>query len=121
MTTEEIPASEWPEFLDSFSGQHHKWLVTIEVLSPTRGDQLDAIDAPLEEISADTEHGRVLIQTASEPESHETHVVEAASRMHVMRTPEGADDTLEIESADGAKTLLRFRSVIPAEMVDGMI
>lgn len=37
------------------------------------------------------------------------------------QTSEGAAAALEIESADEVKTLLRFRSPMPAEMVDGVV
>jgi hypothetical protein len=33
----------------------------------------------------------------------------------------GANAALKIESADHVKTLLRFRSALPAEMVDGVV
>jgi hypothetical protein len=33
---------------------------------------------------------------------------------------EGADEAVEIESAEG-KTLVRFRSAMPPEMVDGIL
>jgi len=33
----------------------------------------------------------------------------------------GANAALEIESADHVKTLLRFRSPLPADMVDGVV
>ncbi len=38
-----------------------------------------------------------------------------------MQTSEGANATLEIEHADEMKTLVRFRSALPADTVDGVI
>jgi hypothetical protein len=34
---------------------------------------------------------------------------------------DGAHEALQIESRDGATTLLRFRSVMPSELVDGVV
>jgi len=39
----------------------------------------------------------------------------------VKQAETGTDEVLSLESVNGRKTLLRFRSAIPPEMVDGMI
>jgi hypothetical protein len=39
----------------------------------------------------------------------------------VQQTTEGANAALEIEANDGTQTLLRFRSALPSEMVDGVV
>jgi hypothetical protein len=38
-----------------------------------------------------------------------------------VQTSEGANAALEIESADETKTLLRFRSALLPEFVDGVV
>jgi hypothetical protein len=48
------------------------------------------------------------------------HVIAAPKRVLLKETETGATEALEIESSDGETTLLRFRSVIPPELVDGI-
>lgn len=52
---------------------------------------------------------------------HVTHAVIEPIRVWLEQTSEGAAAALEIESADEVKTLLRFRSPMPADMVDGVV
>jgi hypothetical protein len=121
--TKEIPSDEWMSFLDSFSLQHQGWLVTVEVIAPEIGAQEEASNLPLEGItsSESNEHKSISISVGNQPSNHLTHTVNAPIRLWLKQTAQGADEALEIESTDGVKTLLRFRSAMPAEMVDGLI
>jgi hypothetical protein len=62
-----------------------------------------------------------MISLGKTAEDHLTHVVNKATRVWLEQTFEGAKAALEIESADDVKTLLRFRSALPADMVDGVV
>src|SRR5205814_26860 len=121
MPTKEIPRDEWASFLDSFSQQHQGWLVTLEVIAPEIGAQEEASNLPLEGItsSGSNEHKTISISVGNVPSNHLTHTVNDPTWLWLKQTPQGADEALEIESTDGVKTLLRFRSAMPAEMVDG--
>jgi hypothetical protein len=50
-----------------------------------------------------------------------THTIADPTRLWLEQTSQRANAALEIESADEVKTLLRFRSPLPAEMVDGAV
>ena len=120
--TKEIPSDEWVSFLDSFSLQHQGWLVTVEVIAPEIGAQEEASNLPLEGITSESnKHQSISISVGNQPSNHLTHTVNGPTRLWLKQTPQGADEALEIESTDGVKTLLRFRSAMPAEMVDGLI
>ena len=124
MATQEISHDEWTTFLDRFSRQHEGWLVTLEVFAPDIGAQEEARELPLEGISAaakDSEPKTIAISVGKTPEDHVTHTITEPTRVWLEQTSEGANAALEIESADGAKTLLRFRSALPPEMVDGVV
>jgi hypothetical protein len=125
MPTTEIPREEWTAFFDRFSRQHEAWLATLEVFDPEMGAQEKAHDLPFKGITVDSENGalgtRVTISLGKTPEPQVTHTVAGATRVWLEQTPAGANAALEIESADGAKTLLRFRSALPPEMVDGVV
>jgi hypothetical protein len=119
--TRQIPPDEWVSFLDSFSRQHQGWLVTLEVIGPEIGAQTQASELPLEGISGSTKPKTISISIGGGTSKHLTHTVSAPTQLWLRQTPQGADEALEIESTDGVKTLLRFRSAMPTELVDGLI
>jgi hypothetical protein len=124
MPTQEIPRAEWRTFLNTFSQQHEGWLATLEVFATDIGAQQEARDLPLEGITTTTttnELQAIAISLGKIPEDHVTHTISGPTRIWVEQTSEGANAALEIESADDVKTLLRFRSALPAEMVDGVV
>ncbi len=124
MSTQEIPRDQWKNFLDRFSRQHEGWLATLEVLGADIGAQQEARDLPLEGITAtstDDESRAIAISLGKTPEDHVTHAITKPTRVWLEQTSEGAAAALEIESADEVKTLLRFRSPLPADMVDGVV
>lgn len=124
MATKEIPRDEWTTFLDAFSKQHEGWLATLEILSADIGAQQEARDLPLEGlsfISIDSEPETIVISLGTAAEDHVTHVVPKPTRVWLEQNLEGANAALEIESEDDVKTLLRFRSALPADMVDGVV
>jgi hypothetical protein len=124
MSTQEIPRDEWTTFFDRFSRQHEGWLATLEVFAADIGAQQEARDLPLEGISAtsrDSAPETIAISLGKTSEEHVTHTITRPTRIWVEQTSEGANAALEIESADKIKTLLRFRSALPAEMVDGVV
>jgi hypothetical protein len=124
MGTQEIQRDEWKTFLDTFSRQHEGWLATLEVLGPDIGAQQEAGDLPLEGITATSKDNAVesiAISLGKAPEDHITHTITEPTRVWLEQTSLGANAALEIESADEVKTLLRFRSALPADMVDGVV
>jgi hypothetical protein len=124
MPTREIPRDEWTTFLDTFSRQHEGWLATLEVLGTDIGAQQEARDLPLEGITATSRENApqtIAISLGQAPEDHVTHTITKPTRIWLEQTSEGANAALEIESADDVKTLLRFRSALPADMVDGVV
>ncbi|HEY3025559.1 MAG TPA: DUF5335 family protein [Pyrinomonadaceae bacterium] len=124
MPTQEIPRDQWTTFLDRFSRQHEGWLATLEVFAPDIGAQQEAHDLPLEGItvsSKDSAPETIAISMGKTPEDHVTHTISGPNRLWLEQTSQGANAALEIESADEIKTLLRFRSALPADMVDGVV
>ena len=120
----EIPRNEWVEFLDSFSRQHEGWLVTVEVLGAEIGAQVEAQELPLQGITADLKGGGedvISIILGGGATEHVTHSITGPTHVRIEQTEDGADMTLQIESSDGVTTLLRFRSAVLPEMVDGVV
>jgi hypothetical protein len=120
----EIPREEWAEFLDSFSRQHEDWLVTIEVLETEIGAQVEAEAKPLVGITADLKGGRqasISIIAGLNPAERVTHNITAPKYIRIEQAESGADMALQIEWESGATTLVRLRSAMLPEMVDGII
>jgi hypothetical protein len=124
MTTQEIPREEWHKFFGAFSRQHEGWLATLEIFAPDVGAQEEAHELPLEGISISSEgSGRtaIAINLGKTTENHVTHTVTKPEHVWLEQTSGGANAALEIESEDQSKALLRFRSALPPEMVDGVV
>ena len=124
MQTQEIPPQEWNSFFDSFSRQHEGWLATLEVLGSDLGAQEEAHDLPFEGVSVASEADKsksIAINMGKTPEDHINHTITKPQHVWLEKTDDGADAALEIESVDEARTLLRFRSPMLPEFVDGVV
>jgi hypothetical protein len=123
MPTRNISRSEWVTFFNSFSDEHRGWLVTIEIMNPEIGDQTLARDLPLEGITAELneqEADEIEIVVGRKPDSHVSDTVVAPSNVWLKSTEEGADEALEIQG-ENKTVLIRFRSAVRPESVDGIL
>ena len=124
MPTQEIQREEWHKFFDAFSRQHEGWLATLEIFAPDVGAQEEAHELPLEGISiasGGSETDAIAINLGKTPEDHVTHTITKPEHVWLEQTSGGANAALEIESENQTKSLLRFRSALPPEMVDGVV
>ena len=123
MPTQAIPRDEWNNFFDSFSRQHEGWLATLEVFDDDLGAQQEARELPLSGISLSSgkDKGTIALSLGKEPGDHVTHIIDEPEQVWVETTSEGVNAALEIEAKDQTKTLLRFRSPILPELVDGVV
>src|SRR2546423_14227976 len=120
----EIPREEWVNYLDTFSRQHEGWLVSVEVLGAEIGAQVEAEGKPLEGITAELKGGvedLISINVGRTPAERVTHNITAPSHVRIEQAENGADMALQIESSEGATTLVRLRSAMLPEMVDGIV
>jgi len=122
MQTVEIRRQDWGHGLNEFTRIHEGWLVSLDVLGSDLGAQPEIDKLPLLGVSADRiDHdGTIAVSVARSASEHLTHIIEAATRIYIERTDAGADVALQIESADGTKTILRFRAAALPETVDGI-
>ncbi|HYM07867.1 MAG TPA: DUF5335 family protein [Terriglobales bacterium] len=117
----DIEPGEWIAFLDGFSRQHEGWLATIEVA--TAGGKLkEVVNQRLRGVSIDHAdgHQRAYVEMGDPSGQALTHTVERPTRIRFRRTQSGAHEGLEIESADGTRTIVRFRSAMLPETLDGI-
>ena len=121
MPNQEIRRNDWRDFFDEFSRSHESWLATVEVFGDL-GAQTIAEELPLVGIVADEpSHGGAVAIVLGRGNDTLTHTVARPARVDVERTEEGAEAAVEIESTGGEKTLLRFRSSVPPDEVDGTL
>lgn len=123
MPTQTIPREQWNNFFDSFSRQHEGWLTTLEVFDNDIGAQEEARELPLSGISLSSakDEDSIALMLGKEPGDHITHIIGEPEQVWVETTSEGVNSALEIEAKDHTKTLLRFRSPILPELVDGVV
>jgi Family of unknown function (DUF5335) len=124
METQEIPPADWQVFFDSFSRQHEAWLATLEVFGADIGAQEEARELPFTGITLESDLSgtkTITIDLGELAGDHISHSIREPTHVWLRKTREGADEALEIESADDNKTLLRFRSAVLPEMVDGVV
>ena len=119
--TFDIPRADWTAALAEFSRMHASWLVSVEVLTPGMGSQPEIADMALTGLTFEPGNGGAIVITAGrEADAHVAHVVGAPTNVRIARTESGADAALEIESTDGTRTILRFRTAALPETVDGL-
>jgi hypothetical protein len=126
MPTRDIPREEWPAFLDSFSRQHERWLVNVEVVTDGLGAHREVREKGLIGISADLKRNgadAISIMAGDRSDDHVNHInhiINRPTRVALEQTKDGADRGLRIEAEDGQTTLLFFRSPARPETVDGV-
>ncbi len=117
----DVEPVDWISFLDGFSRQHEGWLATIEVATAV-GNLTEVVNRRLRGVSVDHAdgHQRAYVEMGDAPDEALTHTVESPTRIRFRRTQAGAHEGLEIESADGSRTIVRFRSAMLPETLDGI-
>ena len=94
-----LPSGSWESFLESFTRQHHGWLVMID----------DSAPQPLDEVRAS---GRDIDIRAGSVTRH----IPNARTIEVTFANESAIERLDIDG-----TTIRFRTAVDPELVDGMV
>jgi len=107
--TTEIPREAWDKFFARFSEDHETQFVAVEVMGAEVGAQIEGRSLLLSSISrADKNHESLALSFDSLDGEHLTHLVNKPTHIWLQRAPNNTDESLEIESADGTKTLVRF-------------
>lgn len=115
MQTREIPKSEWPAFLNSFSSRHQGWTMNVEVFGPDIGAQVEGTGLLLHGLT-DESHPvtdtTITIMAANKANGHVTHAINRATEISLEKTDSGEDAVLSITGEDGTKTLLTFTQAV---------
>ena len=107
--TREIPREAWDTFFSRFSDDHETQFIAVEVMGRDIGAQVEGRPLLLSGISrADDDAESLALMFDSVNGEHLTHMVTKPTHVWVQRSTGNTDEALEIESADGTRTLLRF-------------
>jgi hypothetical protein len=112
MQTREIPKTEWPKFINSFSSRHLGWVVDVEVFGPDIGAQVEGRGLTLQGLTNEwdeTDRNLIVIMAGTRRE-HVTHSINHPTEISLERTDSGMDAALSIMGEDGTRTLLTFPS-----------
>jgi hypothetical protein len=117
MATIDVPADQWPEFLDEFSREHRAWLTTVEPSVSGLGEP-----RPLGAVRPERDGRRIsAIEVSFAGDSGADILrIENPMSLRVRRTATGADRALEIVDDEGFCTRLGFRAIAKLEMLDGV-
>lgn len=109
--TREIPRDQWTTFFDSLSRRYRGQPVSIEVLGPDIGAQVEAKQVIFEGITMDRKDVREIISLILHrtPQEHLTDIITMPSHVRFER---GGQEVLQIESADGVQMLIRFHAAM---------
>ncbi len=117
----QVPRDEWTQVLKAFSAVHEGWPVSLDILSASIGAQPEITELPLLGVSVEPgDGGTITIAAARSAVDHITHIVQAPTRVWIQHTDAGTSAALEVESADGTRTILRFKAASPPEDVHQM-
>ncbi|MCI0433077.1 MAG: DUF5335 domain-containing protein [Gemmatimonadetes bacterium] len=107
--TDAIEVANWASELQTFTNRNAGRRTVLEIDRRDLGAQREESDYPLKGIAFDARDRRVQIMLGEEGsfDMHLTHSVTDASRIDVLRAPDGRDAALRIVH-DGGQTLLRF-------------
>ena len=123
MKRREIAPEEWREFFESFNGQHEGWLVRVERFEEFLDESVETRhrDGALRGIQlGEAADGSIALAVDDKQSGHlETEHIQAPQRIILEQTEEDVDAGLEIDGPQ-SRLILRFRSSMPPEMVDGM-
>lgn len=107
--TTEIPRDSWDTFFARFSEDHETQLVAVEVMGSEIGAQIEGQSLLLSGISpASTNNEALALTFDSVSGEHLTHLVNRPTHVWLQRAADNTDEALEIESADGTRTLVRL-------------
>ena len=128
MRIEEITEEEWPTFCESFSRQHHGWLVTVseadsaaldyDVQSALSGERVLEAEQPLQSVKLERNRRTAIFVEVGEDERR-TFTVEDVRRLWRVWVGE-AHEGVRVDDRKGRSLLVEFRAPAAPEALDGL-
>lgn len=108
--TQEISSERWSAFFNTFTKENRGAHAEIELIGGDVGRGVETENRPFDGIAADFKDGarNVWITLASTAEDHVTHGIQNVTAVRYLPGTAERGAVLEIEAADGTKTLLEL-------------
>ena len=117
MRTRLISHREWRSFFRDFSRIHDAAMINISVAAPGEGSHDEVMNQSLRGISEDRDE--IFVHTGNGADRpHLARRVRNVDSVLLLQTDEGADSEVDIDSIDGSRTVVRFRSPALPELLD---
>lgn len=118
MKRREIAREEWPEFFDSFNGQHEGWMVGVDRFDEFLDETIETrhLDGALRGVQS--EDGEVALAVDDRSSGHlETEKIHDPQRIVLEQSEDEIDTALEIDGTQSC-IILRFREPVSVDMVE---
>jgi hypothetical protein len=114
ISTLDIPREKWGKFLNTFSRQHHGWLIQLETHDLVTGEDVVTQETPLRSIEFDLEDEKnprinVIVQLDNKVIKH---ILFRPSRL-ALRSSENCQQQLLLVETVNTETTIYFRSLVP--------
>jgi hypothetical protein len=123
MKRREIAPEEWCEFFESFNGQHEGWLVGVDRFEEFLDESIETRhrDGALRGVQLEFADGEIALAVDDKQTGHlVTESIRAPLRIVLEQTEDDVDAGLEIAGPQSC-LILRFRSPMPGQLVDGIV
>lgn len=106
----ELKKEDWGKFFDNLSKRRFEWMTEIEVVSKEFGDQTLSNGLPLNGITVEpgVDQTSIDISVGETAGHHQTHTIRDPTRVAFLAGDAAHGDVVDIEEANGTKTLIRF-------------
>lgn len=108
MATREVPKADWQPFAQGFSRLHDGWIISLQILEPDLGAQIELVNRPFRGLVYEPRDEMLMILSSDRRGDHLCHQIMNPRRIFVEEDC-GEDRALEIESDDGTRTVVQFR------------
>lgn len=117
--TQEIPRERWRQFFDEFSKNHEGWIVSLDVLGPVLGAQVEVVGLSLVGISADVKSrgDRIELILGGRPGLNMTRIVDSPKYVWRKSLEMPGTEAIDVVSDDGTITLMRFLHVLQPDPI----
>ncbi|HUF03451.1 MAG TPA: DUF5335 family protein [Aridibacter sp.] len=110
-----IPKDEWGSFLDDLTKRRFEWKTNLEVINREIGDQTLSDGLPLKGVTFEAKNEKRVIEIllGRNADDHQAHSIFRPKTVAFLPNEKDHGGILEIEEADGTKTLVRILEPMP--------
>jgi len=105
----ELPRETWQDFFQRLSSEYRDYAVTIEVIDPQLGDQLQAADVSLSDLEYDPKDDVLIIAVESQDRSKQAvlrHLIEQPQTILADQLTDEVRWAIDASDKDGTQTIV---------------